>query len=246
MFTTDERQCLRDRLVSAARRDARITGAAIAGSGAVGREDQWSDIDLALCLSADADHEQVVADWTARMYSDHAVVHHVDVIRGPTLYRVFLLASTLQVDIAFWSATEFGAIAPTFQLVFGAANTRPATPPPAAAELIGMAWLYALHARSSIARGRVWQAEYMISGIRDNVLALACLRHDVPARQGRGIDSLPPQVTAALTGTLVRSLDVAELRRAFVVTSEALLAEVERADAGLAGRLAGPLRELAG
>lgn len=245
MFTTDERQRLRDRLVSAARGDARITGAAITGSGAVGREDQWSDIDLALCLSADADTEQVVADWTARMYSDHAAVHHLDVYRGPTLYRVFLLASTLQVDIAFWSDAEFGAIAPTFRLVFGTARQRPATPPPAAAELIGMAWLYALHARSSIARGRVWQSEYMISGMRDHVLALACLRHDVPAHQGRGMDSLPPQVTAALTGTLVRSLDIAELRRAVAVTSDALLAEVEHVDAGLAARLARPLRELA-
>jgi hypothetical protein len=28
-----------------------------------------------------------------------------------------------------------------------------------------MGWLYALHARSSIARGRVWQAEYMISWV---------------------------------------------------------------------------------
>ena len=30
------------------------------------------------------------------------------------------------------------------------------------------------------------QAEYMISGMRDHVLALACLRHGVPAVQGRG------------------------------------------------------------
>jgi hypothetical protein len=246
VFTTDERARLRDGLLSAARGDPRISGAAITGSGAAGREDQWSDIDLALCLSAGADPGQVVADWTARMYCDHAAVHHLDVYRGPTLYRVFLLASTLQVDIAFWPDAEFGAISPAFRLVFGTARQRPASPPPAAAELIGTAWLHALHARSSIARGRVWQSEYMISGMRDHVLALACLRHGVSPHQGRGMDSLPPQVAAALTGTLVRSLGIAELRRAFAVTSEALLDEVERVDADLAGRLAGPLRELAG
>jgi predicted nucleotidyltransferase len=244
VFTTVERQRLRDRLVSAAHSDARVTGAAITGSAAVGREDQWSDIDLALCLSADADHDRVVDDWTGRMYADHAAVHHLDVHRDATLYRVFLLASTLQVDIAFWPAAEFGAIAPTFRLVFGTANERPAGPAPSAAELIGLAWLHALHARSSIARGRVWQSEYMISGVRDNVLALACLRHGTPARQGRGMDSLPPQATAVLAGALVRSLDLAELRRAFAVTTEALLAEVEHVDPGLSARLAGPLREL--
>ncbi|MGH3998003.1 MAG: nucleotidyltransferase domain-containing protein [Pseudonocardiaceae bacterium] len=223
MFTPEERERLREELISAAYADTRITGAAITGSAAVGREDQWSDIDLAWCVAADADLEQVLADWTDRMYHEHAAVHHVDVIRGGTLYRVFLLASTLQVDLAFWSSGEFGAIAPTFRLLFGTANKRPATPAPVAAELIGMGWLYALHARSSIARGRVWQAEYLISSVRDQVLALACLRHGVPAVQGRGMDSLPPEITAGLTGALVCSLDVAELRRAFGVISQALL-----------------------
>ncbi len=244
MFTPEERERLREGLVSAAHADTRITGAAVTGSAAVGREDRWSDIDLALCVAADAEFGPVLGDWTNRMYREHAAVHHVDVTRGVTLYRVFLLASTLQVDLAFWPAAEFGATAPTFRLLFGTANERPAAPAPAAAELIGMGWLYALHARSSIARGRVWQAEYMISGVRDQVLALACLRHGVPAVQGRGMDSLPPEITAGLTGALVCSLDVAELRRAFGVISEALLAEIERVDAGLANRLAGPLKEL--
>ncbi len=244
VFTPGQRERLREWLVSAAYADTRITGAAVTGSAAVGREDPWSDIDLALCVAADAEFGQVLADWTDRMYREHAAVHHVDVNRGATLYRVFLLDNTLQVDLAFWPASEFGAIAPTFRLLFGTANERPMSPAPAATELIGMGWLYALHARSSIARGRVWQAEYMISGVRDHVLALACLGHGVPAVQGRGMDSLPPEVTAPLTGALVCSLDIAELRRALGVISEALLVEIERVDHGLANRLSGPLRQL--
>jgi hypothetical protein len=108
-----------------------------------------------------------------------------------------------------------------------------------------MGWLYALHARSSIARSRVWQAEYMISGVRDHVLALACLRHGVSAVQARGIDSLPAQATTPLAGSLVCSLDVAELRRAFVVVTGALVVEIERADASLAHRLVAPVAALA-
>jgi hypothetical protein len=53
-----------------------------------------------------------------------------------------------------------------------------------------------------------------------------------------------PSLATRCTG-LVRSLDIAELRRAFGVTSGALLAEIERVDAELARRLAGPLSELA-
>lgn len=72
MFTSEERERLRDGLVSAAKADPRIIGAALAGSNAHGREDRWSDIDLALSLDADADHTEVVADWTDRMYASSA------------------------------------------------------------------------------------------------------------------------------------------------------------------------------
>jgi hypothetical protein len=119
------------------------------------------------------------------MYRQHGALHHMDVLSGATVYRVFLLASTLQVDIAFAPDAEFGAIA-TFRLIFGTAVDRLPAPAPGAAELIGLGWLYALNARSGIARGRAGQAEYMISGVRDHVLALACLRHGLPAVQGRG------------------------------------------------------------
>jgi hypothetical protein len=57
-----------------------------------------------------------------------------------------------------------------------------------------MGWLYALHARSSIARGRALQALYMINGIRDQAVSLACLRHGLPPDQGRGADDLPGNV----------------------------------------------------
>lgn len=245
IFTPEDRSRLRDALIATARADARITSAALTGSAALGAEDRWSDIDLALGVAGEADYSRVVADWTDHMYREYEAIHHLDVMRENILYRVFFLASTLQVDLAFWPEAEFGAIAPTFRLLFGTANERTERPAPTATELIGMAWLYALHARSSIARGGGWQAEYMLSGMRDHVLALACLRHGVPTVQGRGMDSLPPEATAALAGALVHSLDAAELKRAFGVVSEALIVEIERADADLAVRLAGPLRVLA-
>lgn len=64
--------------------------------------------------------------------------------------------------------------------------------------------------------------------------------------QARGIDRLPAEATTAVADSLVRSLDGAELRRAFVAVTAALVAEIERADAGFANRLTPPLRELTG
>lgn len=245
MFTVDDRRRLRDRLISAARGDARISGAALTGSAALDREDRWSDIDLALCVRADVDRAAVITDWTDRMYSEHGAVDHLDVAQGDALYRVFLLADTLQVDLSFWPEAQFGAIGPSFRLLFGAAAPRAATAAPTVAELTGMGWLYALHARSSIARDRAWQAEYMISGTRNQVLALACLRHDLPTAQGRGIDLLPTHITEPIESAIVRSLDSLELKRAFAAVIDALLVEVTLADRALADRLAQPLRHLA-
>lgn len=244
MFTPEEREQLRTGLVAAAKEDPRITAAAYVGSVAAGREDRWSDIDLAMCLAPGADVDEVVAEWSERMRREHDVADHLDIRAGNTWFRVFLLANTLQIDLSFWAPEDFGATGPNFQLLFGTAADVRKIGPPKALTLIGMAWLYALHARSSIARGRVWQAEYMISGVRDNVLALACLRHEVPAVQGRGMDDLPAEVTGPLLPALVRSLDRPELVRAFGATVEALLGEIALVDAELATRVTDVLREL--
>ncbi|MEV4148012.1 nucleotidyltransferase domain-containing protein [Amycolatopsis sp. NPDC049691] len=240
MFTPEERTLLRDALVDAARSDARVAGAALTGSAALGAEDAWSDIDLAFAV--DGDPEPVLADFTTRMYREHAAVHHLDVVFERTVFRVFLLANTLQVDLAFWPAADFGATTPKFRLLFGTAQDRPATPPPDARRLIDLAWLHALHARSSIERGRGWQAEYMIGRVREYALALACLRHGVPAVEGRGLDRLPADVAKPFEATLIGELRDAP--RAFHAVTELFIGEIEHADTELAQRLAPLLREI--
>jgi len=155
MYTPEERERVRRELIAAARADPRIAAAALTGSAAVGREDRWSDIDLAFGLSEDSQISSALDDWTARMYEEHGAVHHMDVRSGTWLYRVFMLANSLQVDLAFAPQGDFAAKAPTFQLLFGTAPERPSTPP-SAEQLIGWAWLYALHVRSALARGKLW------------------------------------------------------------------------------------------
>ena len=108
-----------------------------------------------------------------------------------------------------------------------------------------MGWLYALHARSSIARGRALQANHWINGARDQVTMLACLRHGLPAPEGRGVDDLPAGLRQSLAETLVRGLDERELRRAFTATITALLDEAQRVDPDREQRLRETVWELA-
>ncbi|MGA7341111.1 MAG: hypothetical protein WBE72_08150 [Terracidiphilus sp.] len=244
IFTPDQREHLRSELIAAAQRDLNLSGAAHTGSAASSRLDRWSDIDLALCLKPDASHEGVVAEWTDRLYCHHGAIAHVDVMRGPTLFRVFLLKNTLQVDIAFWRGQDFAAIGPNFRLIFGQAGPAQPAPPPDPLTLVGMAWLYALHVRSSLARGRMLQAEYMLSGMRSHVGELACLRCGVTPQQGRGLDDLPALERDVAAECMPRSLEPSELKRAFQITMQALLMELSHVDGEAANRLVGPLNNI--
>jgi len=245
IFTPGERERLRAELVSAAQSDPNLAAAANTGSAASDRLDRWSDIDIGLCLKPDAARDQVIANWSDRLYG-HGSVTHTDIMRGPTLFRVFLLENTLQVDIAFWDAADFGPMGPNFKLIFGETQPPRPAPQPDPQALIGMAWLYALHIRSSIARGRILQADYMLSGMRNHVFELMCLRCGVVAQQGRGLDDLPPDEQKSALECIPRSLGPGELKRAFQRTTQTLRWEIGNVDAELESRLSGPLNKIIG
>ena len=245
IFTPGERSQLRSDLLKQAASDSRISAGAITGSAAAGREDRWSDIDLAFGIADAVEVPRVLSDWTALMYGHHRALHHHDVKAGAWIYRVFFLSSTLQVDLAFVPAVEFRALGPTFRLMFGEENEPRHAPPQAAADIVGLGWLYALHTRSSIARQKLWQAEHMLSAVRDYALALACIRHGLPSVHGRGADQLPIEVLDQFEGSIIRQLDVTELTRAFQVAIRVLVSEIQIVDADLAVRLQAPLIALA-
>ena len=242
MFTLEQRETVRGRLLALAREDEDVVGAAITGSHTVGLEDDWSDVDLAFGIHGEL--APVMERWAQRLYTEFGAIHHWDLPFHSTVYRVFLLPGMLQVDIAFTPEADFAPGGPTWQTVFGTTVEPPKRPPVDRDELIGWAWTMCLAARRSIERGKPWQAEHMISGVRDHVLALACLREGLPTRYAKGADRLPAALTEALEATLVRSLDEAELRRALAAAIDAFTLELERTDAEVAARLRPTLDEL--
>jgi hypothetical protein len=235
MFVIAERDEVRQRLLALAEADERVVAAAITGSHAAGAGDEWSDVDLAFGIRGDL--LAALEHWTALLYGDFAALHHWDLPAGSTVYRVFLLPGWLEVDIAFTPAAEFGPLGPSWHTVFGQTVELAPPAPPRRDDLAGLAWHHVLHARACIERGKPWQAEYWISGVREQVLALACLRLGHTTRYAKGADLLPPELTAPLEGTLVRSLDEAELRRGLAAAAAALITELERTDSALAARL---------
>jgi predicted nucleotidyltransferase len=245
VFSPDDRDRVKSALLAGAEHDDRIAAAALLGSSATASEDGWSDIDLALELAADGGLAVVLRDWTEKMYERHTAVHHLDVHWRDAVYRVFLLSESLQVDISFWPPGQLRPAGPRFRLLFGEVGEARPAGRPRPEHLIGMGWLYLLHGRSSIERGRLWQAEYMIGVARSNVLALACLRLDLPTRDARGVDDLPTELLAAAMRGWIGSPEVSRLRRALAATTELLLGETEHVNPELAARLGTTLRPIA-
>lgn len=227
LFSVEYRDRIRDRTLELAASDARVVAGAVVGSLALNEGDRWSDLDLTFAVADEFNQLDVLEDWTRKLVGEFDAAQLFDLPSGASIYRVFLLPGCLQFDLSFTPASKFGATGPKFKLLFGNSIEKPHYPPPAAHELFGYAVHHALRARFCIERGRFWQAEYWISGVRDYALNLACLRHGLSANNGRGYDALPADVRAGFTGALVTSLDRAELLRALECVITGLLQEAQ-------------------
>ena len=231
MFTVEQRDSLRDRVLAIAEKDPRVVAGAAVGSLAVGDGDRFSDLDLTFAVADDVPVAEVLDDWNRMLSLELAAVSLIDLERGSTTYRVFLFPDALQLDVSMTPAGRFVPLSPRFRLLFGktAGQEAPAKPPDAA-DLLGWGVIYALHSRACIERGRVWQAEHYIGAVRDHALSLACLRLGLTAVQARGYDDLPADVLAALDGTHVSSLEPERLRGALSEAIQALLHQGKQAN----------------
>ena len=227
MFSIKERDRVRNRVLELASSDSRVVSGAVVGSLALSEGDRWSDLDLTFAVVDGQPVSDVLLDWTRHLVQEFDAVHLFDLPSGSSLYRVCVLPGCLQFDLSFTPASEFGATGPEFRLLFGSTVDKPHIQPPTAHHLLGYAVHHALRARFCIERGRYWQAEYWISGVRDYALSIACRRRGLPAWHGRGFDELPSSVRANFQGALIRSLDRDKLLGALRIAIEGLLKEAE-------------------
>jgi hypothetical protein len=242
MFTVQERERVRERIVQMSREDKRLIAGALVGSTLAGG-DKWSDLDLAFGLAEHVALDDVLADWKTRLAAEFEAVHLMDLPSLSTVYRVFLLPNSLQVDISFTPGKEFVARGLKFSPLFGDPRERDQAKPSSPGQVFGLAIVYLLSARACVARGRLWQAEYCISAARDQALSLACQHRGLRTSYGRGFDDLPPDSLKEFTGTLVRSLEKMQLLQALGRCVEALLHNSEDVSE-LALKLAPQLHEL--
>src|SRR5205814_8510184 len=123
--------------------------------------DRFSDLDLTFAVADDVSVADVLDDWTRTLSKDVAAVQLVDLVRGPTVYRVFLLPDGLQFDLSLTAAARFTPACPRFQLLFGEtakSSGYELAMPPAAGDIFVWGVIYGLLLCACCELHRCWQA----------------------------------------------------------------------------------------
>ena len=75
MFTLEQRDALRERVLKLAEEDERVVAGAVVGSFAVDSADRFSDVDLTFGIADHAQVADVLDDWT------HTLTDELDAVR---------------------------------------------------------------------------------------------------------------------------------------------------------------------
>jgi len=236
VFTVEQRDALRERVLQLAGEDDRVVAGAAVGSLAVDGGDRFSDLDLAFGIADGVPVTEVLGAWTTTLIDELDAVQLADLQHGLTIYRVFLLPEALQFDVSMTPAAQFRPAGERFRLLFGktaVGQSSVPTPPgglfiptlPVAGDIFGWGIIYALHASACIRRRRPWQAKHYVSAVRDHALSLACLREGLPAVQARGYDDLPAETLGRFDDTHVGTVEPEALHAALAASVMALMKE---------------------
>lgn len=204
MFTSEFREKVREEIIANAKLDGRISSAAEVGSYARNAQDRWSDIDLTFGFDDTVSIDTILNSWTEYVSSQFSGVPILDIQRGKTIYRVFILPGCLQVDLSFTPQTGFGSAGPDFMLHYGRQDKNTQITPPNAAELYGYMVHHLVRVRICIERNRLWQAEFWLNEARNYALKLCCLFRGLKTDHGRGFDDLPSDILEPYKNSFVK------------------------------------------
>jgi hypothetical protein len=255
LFTPYERQHTLDRLLAALETDPRITGVIIVGSGAVGFEDGYSDIDLAVVVGAAEDLTPVFREWKGRVEELFNVLHYFETIYGPRSFlHGFLLQGFLEVDMGFVCLADLSAKRARWKVAFDRSgeikdimrSSWEQRPRPDVQALylkrLNSIWYYITHTAIALERGRPWMALCHLEEIRNRAIELAGLREGLEIKHFRQADQMPAGLLDELGQTLssAASDDVA---RALGAATTCFFRQAKELDQVLGLDVAGELEE---
>lgn len=199
----------------------------LVGSGAIGFDDVYSDIDLSVVVAAEDDLAAVFREWRGRMEKVLPVIHCVKVTYGPNNYLyAFLLDGFLELDVGFLCLANLSAKRERWKIAFDRSGKIEAImqssfekrpqPDIRATYLsrINSIWHYIIHVVAALKRRQPWKALHYFEDIRNRTVEFAGLRRGLETKHFRQVYQMPDEFLAELQQTLLSSTDTADILRA--------------------------------
>lgn len=191
-------------IVAALKEDGRIAGVVLVGSGAVGFQDEFSDIDLSVVVRRRDNIEVVFREWGERLRRMLPVVGHFETrYAADSLLWGFLLQNYLEIDMGFLCLDNLTARSDRWKVIFDRMGridsilqksweNRSAVDVKGAylANFNGV-WHYITHVAILAERGQFLRAVHYLEELRNDTVEIAGLRLGLRADNFRDVDRFP-------------------------------------------------------
>lgn len=118
-FSPAERQGILDLLLAELEGDREILGVLVVGSGAVGFDDVYSDIDLCVVIAESVDVHRKFQEWGLKIEALLPVFYCGESVRGRSSFLwVILLENFLEIDLGFLCLDDLEARRGRWKTVF--------------------------------------------------------------------------------------------------------------------------------
>jgi len=224
-YSPEYRQDTLDRVLAALEADERIIGVLVVGSGAVGFDDDYSDIDLCIVCPDDQTHA-IYQDWQGRFEKLLSVIHCCPVTYSPSSYLyALLLDGFLELDAGFIGIGSLAAKRERWKVALDRSGkiasimtaSRESRPPTDLKfeylRRVEGIWHYVLHVGAALRRGQPWKALHYLETIRNRTIELAVLRRGLDIGHFRDADRLPEDLLAELQETIPTKVEDSEIIR---------------------------------
>ncbi len=241
MFSVQDRQNLLDYIESVSLECDKIVALVQVGSGAIGYNDDWSDLDFVIALDAKESKSEVMNYMHQRIDEKHKVAHFSQ--HDERNLQCYVLSNLLEIDLGYGAYDRAAALKPEFKVLYdksGIVNEKMDRSREGLGDRIyeekhkidieqacNVVCIHMMHAGVAIHRNNFFRAVGEIDYIRKTYIELVGDRFRLESNMNREIDKLPEKEKAEIKKTYMTGESAAELWRTLIKLTEMTYKELK-------------------
>ena len=228
-------------ILNALKKDGRIGGVVLVGSGAVGFQDEYSDIDLSVVVGNRGNIEAVFQEWGEKFRQELPLAGHFETrYAADNLLWGFFLDNYLEIDMGFLCLDNLTARSNRWKVIFDRTgridsilqksweSRPPVDVKRAYLENFKGVWHYITHVAILAERGQLLRAVHYLEELRNDTVEIAGLRLGLRADNFRDVDRFPAAFRKRLEKILVARADEDEILRALKAATVLFFDEAQK------------------